>query len=56
MVLRVMDNTGSTVNPSAMMYKTMVQTVLLYEINSWVIPYSIMNVLEGFHHHIANRK
>ena len=55
MVLRVLDNTGYTVRASTMVYKTVVQTVLLYGINSWVIPYSIMKVLEGFHHQIARR-
>ena len=33
--------------------KAVVQTVLFYGIESWVITYEMMKVLEGFHHLIS---
>ena len=46
---------GATVRAWAMMYKAVVQTVLLYGSESWVIMNAMMKVLEGFHHQIASR-
>ena len=33
-----------------MIYKVVVQTVLIYGINSWVVMGDMLKVLEGFHH------
>ena len=55
MVSRVLDNTGAMMRSRKMLYKAVVQTVLLYRINSWVITGVIMEVLEEFHHQITRR-
>ena len=36
-----------------MLYKAVAQTVLLYEIDSWVVMGEMLIVLEGFHHRAA---
>ena len=38
-----------------MFYKAVVQTVLLYGLESWVITPAILKLLEGFHHRVARR-
>ena len=38
-----------------MLYKAVVQSVLLYGCESWTITDSMRKVLEGFHHRIARR-
>ena len=38
-----------------MMYKAVVQAVLLYGIESWVVIYAMMVVLEGFHHRVSRQ-
>ena len=55
MVSRVMEKAGTTVQARAMIYKAVVQTVLLYGSKSWMITGAMMKVLEAFHHHIARR-
>ena len=35
-----------------MMYKVVVQTVILYGSMSWVLTEAILEVLEGFHHKV----
>ena len=35
------------------MYKTVVQLVLLYGSNSWVVTGEMLKVLEEFHHQVA---
>ena len=37
----------------AMMYKALVQTVLIYESETWVVMDEMLKVLEGFHHQVA---
>ena len=37
------------------MYKAVVQTVLLYMIESWVVTEAMLKVLEGFHHQVVLR-
>ena len=37
------------------MYKAVVQTVLLYKIESWSVTEVMLKVLEGFHHQVARR-
>ena len=50
MVLRVLEKTGEAVIDREIMYKAVVQTMMLYGRESWVIVYKIMKVLEGFYH------
>ena len=50
MVLRVLEKTGEAVIDREIMYKAVVQTMMLYGRESWVIAYKIMKVLEGFYH------
>ena len=38
-----------------MLYKVVVQMVLLYGSNIWVMEGSILKVLEGFHHQATRR-
>ena len=38
-----------------MTYKAVVQTVLLYGIDIWVVTEAMLKVLEGFHHQVALR-
>ena len=45
---RVTEKMGETYRARSILYKTVVHTVLLYGINSWVITESIMKVLEAF--------
>ena len=45
-------NTGVHIKAQAMMYKVVVQVVLLYERESWVVTDVMMVVLDGFHHRI----
>ena len=44
--------TGVHIKAQAMMYKVVVQVVLLYERESWVVTDVMMVVLDGFHHRI----
>ena len=38
-----------------MVYKVVVQMVLLYGSDSWVVTEAMLNVLEGFHHRVAQK-
>ena len=42
---RVLENTGAEMRTGAILYKEVVQTVLLYGSNSWVIMGAMMKVL-----------
>ena len=53
MVSRVLVKVEDTVLSRAMLYKVVVQTVLFYGIESLVITYEMMKVLEGFNHLIS---
>ena len=46
---------GVTVQSRAMLYKLVLQTVLLYCNDNWVVVGAIMKMLEGFHHLISRR-
>ena len=35
-----------------MMYKSVIQTMLIYRSDSWVIMDAMLKVLEGFHHQV----
>ena len=47
--------TGVTLNSQAMVYKAVVQVVILYGSEIWVVTDTIMVVLEGFRHSIPIR-
>ena len=53
MLKKLLTKTGATVQAQAMMYKSLVQTVLIYESESWVVMDEMLKVLEGFHHQVA---
>ena len=38
-----------------MFYKAVVQSVLLYGSESWVVAPAVLKVLEGFHHRVARK-
>ena len=50
-----MDKTGAMVRDREILYKLVVQTVLLYMRASWVITESMMEMLEVFNHQISRR-
>ena len=55
MVLGVMVKLGVTLRSRLMFYKSVVQAVLFYGSEIWLITDSMMKVLEGFQHCIARR-
>ena len=46
---KVLTNMGTMVQSSGMLYKEVVQAVLLYRSNSWVMTGVTLKLLEGFH-------
>ena len=50
---KVLEKMRETVRARAIMYKSVVQTVLLYQSNSWMITGTILKLQEVFHHRIA---
>ena len=44
---------GEILQARDMFHKAVVQAVLVYGSDIWVIVYSMMKVLEGFHHQIT---
>ena len=56
MVEKVMGVTGAPIKAWAMIYKALVQTVLLYGSEIWLVTDSMMIVIEGYHHKIARRQ
>ena len=55
MAAKVLTNMGAMVRVQEMMYMSVVQTVLLYRIQGWVVTEAMLKVLEGFHHWVARR-
>ena len=55
MIAKVMGKKGAPIKAQPMMYKMVVQAVLLYGSEIWVVIDAMMMVLEGFHHSIARR-
>ena len=51
-VAKVLTKTGATVRAQEIIYKVVLQTVLLYESDSWVVTEAMLKVLEGFHHRV----
>ena len=52
MVAKVLGNTGAPIKARTIMYKAVVQAVLLYGSKIWVAMYTMMTMLEVFHHRI----
>ena len=55
LVVKVLGKTGDPVKSRVMMYKLVVQPVLLYGSEIWVVTKKIMTFLEVFHHGISRR-
>ena len=54
-IFKVLSKTGSMVQSSGILYKAVVQTVLLYGSESWGATEAMLKVLEGFHHRESRR-
>ena len=54
-VEKVLGKKGAPIKDRPMMYKAILQAVLLYGSESWVVTDAMMTVLEGFHHMILIR-
>ena len=55
MVVRVLEETGATVQDRRVMYKSVAQSVLLYSSYIWVFTGEMLKVLEGFRHQASIR-
>ena len=55
MVLGVLVKAGATVRAKDMFYKVVLQAVLMYGSEIWVITEAMMKVMEGFHYSITQR-
>ena len=53
--VRVLERTGAMVQSRGEIYKEMVQSVLLYGSNSWVVTGEMLKFLTLFHHQTAQR-
>ena len=54
-VVKVLTRAGLIVRAWVILYNTVLQTVLPYGINIWVVMGSMLKVQEGFHHRVARR-
>ena len=54
-VLGVLVKAGVTVRARVVLYKSVVQAVLMYRSDRWFIVDVLKKVLEGLHHHISCR-
>ena len=52
-ISRVLAREGASPKVSGMFYKAIVQSVLLYGVETWVISSPMLQALRGFHHRIA---
>ena len=55
MATKVMTNTVATVQTWVMIYKAVVQMVLLYGSKSWVVIEAMLKVMEVLHHRVDHR-
>ena len=55
MVAKVLVKVGATVRSRDIIYKMVVQTVLIYGRKSWLMTDAILKVLEGLHHIVTRR-
>ena len=53
MLAKLLMNMGSKVRAWEIMYKVVVQTVLIYGSGSWVVMDAILNFLEVFQHRVV---
>ena len=53
MVSRILARDGSNTKMMGLFYKTIVQSVLLYGSETWVLTRKMLTALESFHHHCA---
>ena len=51
----VLRREGLSPRQGAMFYKAIVQSVLLYGVETWVLTKSMMNILKGFHYRVARK-
>jgi len=54
-VSRVLAREGADARVSGMFYKAVIQSVLLYSCETWVITPSVLKALAGFHNRMARR-
>ena len=55
MMGNVVSKMGEMVRAWGMLYNSVLQSVLLYGSESWVVTGTILKVLEGFHHQVARK-
>ena len=55
MATKVLCNMGEMIKAKAMMYKAVLQAVLLYGSKIWVVKDEMIMALEEFHHRIARQ-
>ena len=54
-ISRVLSHEGADPKVSGVFYKTVVNSVLLYGCETWVVSPQVLRVLGGFHHRVARR-
>ena len=52
---KVLGKTRAPIKAQEMMYKAVVQEVLMYGSEIWVVIYMMMAIIEGLHHSIGRR-
>jgi hypothetical protein len=55
LISRVVTREAATPRAAAIFYKVIVQTVLLYGCESWVVTPRMMKILTGFHHRVVRK-
>lgn len=55
LISRVLVKEGASTRAKGMFYKAIVQSVLLYGVESWTVTPAILKALESFHHRVARR-
>ena len=55
LVVKVLTKKGATVRAWKIIYEVVVQKLLLYGINIWVVAYEMLKVLEGFQHRVNSK-
>ena len=53
MVEKLVLKMGATLQSQVVVYKAVVQSVLLYDSESWVLTRAMLKVIEGFHHQVG---
>ena len=54
-ISKVLIKTGETVRSRGMIRRSVAQTVMLQDRESWVVMGEMLNILEGFHHRAARQ-